>query len=81
MAYGAGCITKKCIRGTEYLYAEWYVNGRRKTKSCGNAAKPESHERAKKILKDAAQERIATLEDRYNVAIHDITVGKPTQKH
>ena len=66
MTYGAGCISVKCIGGTEYLYAEWYVDGRRKTKSCGNAAKPESHERAKRILKEAALERIATLESRYS---------------
>ena len=65
-AYGIGCITiKRTNPGSDsgYVYAEWSVNGRRHTKSCGNADRPQSRQRAKDILRGALQDRIAALEE------------------
>lgn len=63
--YGIGCITAKNThpgRDDWYLYAEWSIGGQRRCKSCGNAANPESHRRARDVLDRAALERIAALQ-------------------
>ena len=63
--YGIGSITiKRTNPGSDsgYVYVEWSVSGRRYTKSCGNADKPQSHQRAKDILRGILQDRIETLE-------------------
>ena len=62
--YGAGCITTKQIGpgGNSYVYAEWYENGQRRSKSCGSAAKPESYRRARDLLRAPLETRIAALE-------------------
>jgi hypothetical protein len=63
--YGIGCITIKetyPARGTKYLYAEWSVGGRRFSKSCGNAADPESRRRAMEALRRAALARVEALQ-------------------
>ena len=62
--YGAGCITTRQTGpgGSTYVYAEWYVGGQRRSKSCGNAAKPESYRRARALLRAPLKARIANLE-------------------
>lgn len=63
--YGIGCITIKQTnpRGDSYVYAEWYVDGKRRSKSCGKSTKPESHRRARALLREALEERIEALKD------------------
>ena len=63
-AYGIGCITLKQTGPTAktYVYAEWYVAGRHRCKSCGNSDRSDSHRRARAVLRDVLLERIAMLE-------------------
>lgn len=63
------CVTTKRIRRANYVYVEWYANGRHKTKSCGNAARPESFQRARQVLVDVMRERIAAMESQIDQMI------------
>lgn len=62
--YGAGCITARQIGpgGNSYVYAEWYEDGQRHSKSCGNAANPGSYRLAQALLRAPLEARIASLE-------------------
>ena len=61
--YGIGCITTKQTnpRGDSYVYAEWYVDGKRHSKSCGKSTKRESFQRARDLLREALADRIEAL--------------------
>lgn len=63
--YGIGCITEKTTyakRNTRYVYAEWSVDGKRSSKSCGNATDPNSRKRAMDKLREVAQDRVDALQ-------------------
>ena len=70
-----GCITTKHIGRADYVYVEWYANGIHKTKSCGNAARPESFQRARQVLVDVMRERIAAMESQVDQMMADAEIG------